>query len=411
MSRRVEVLIGLLLLVTLAIVVVWGGGPEESVLDIRPSTLHSGPDGSKGVYDVLARLGVAEERRRRPLFDLNRNARPRPAVLAVLNPPLRLETAELAQVVRFVRGGGTVLSAGSGGGITRCVGWGTANAERFVPAETFPVVPPAPGLHLPPVADYLRPLAAGQTEGGRVGVTDEEGGDCDTLAPVGQDTLLRLRNGRPAALRLRYRGGGRIVLVADAGYFRNRVWRMTDAPQFVTPLLVPVRAGPLVWDEYHQGYAEGGSTTAALASWLTSNPVGLALLQLAAVVFVALAVAGVRFGPPRVAVERRRRSPLEHMEALAAGFEGAGGAETAVALTVAGLRRRLGRGGPFASEARASWLAALELGLRTPAGRNAVRRLQRTIDQPGGPERALAAAQAVEDVWEELRPRTMHAAS
>jgi hypothetical protein len=58
-----------------------------------------------------------------------------------------------------------------------------------------------------------------------------------------------------------------------------------------------------------------------------------------------------------------------------------------------------------------SWLAALELGLPTTAGRDAVRRLQRIINQPGGPERALAAAQAVEDVWQELRPLVTRAAS
>jgi hypothetical protein len=40
-----------------------------------------------------------------------------------------------------------------------------------------------------------------------------------------------------------------------------------------------------------------------------------------------------------------------------------------------------------------------------------VRRLQRIINQPGGPERALAAAQAVEDVWQELRPLVTRAAS
>jgi len=85
--------------------------------------------------------------------------------------------------------------------------------------------------------------------------------------------------------------------------------------------------------------------------------------------------------------------------------------DTAVALTVSGLRRRLGRAGALSVEGQRSWLAALELGLPTAAGRNAVRALQRAINQPGGPERALAAAQAVEDVWEELRPQTTRAAS
>jgi len=85
--------------------------------------------------------------------------------------------------------------------------------------------------------------------------------------------------------------------------------------------------------------------------------------------------------------------------------------DTAVALTVSGLRRRLGRAGALSVEGQRSWLAALELGLPTATGRNAVRELQRTINQPGGPERALAAAQAVEDVWEELRPQTTRVAS
>src|SRR2546422_11357400 len=71
-----------------------------------------------------------------PLF------RSRPAVLVVLAPPLDLAAAELAQVVRFVRGGGAVVVAGTGGGLTRCVGWRTANARRFVATDSFPVTAP-----------------------------------------------------------------------------------------------------------------------------------------------------------------------------------------------------------------------------------------------------------------------------
>src|SRR5256885_12579183 len=134
-------------------------------------------------------------------------------------------------------------------------------------------------------------------------------------------------------------------------------------------------------------------------------PGGWALLQLVAVGLVGLAVAAVRFGPARPVLERRRRSPLEHLEALAAGLEGAVGVDTSIGLTVAGLRRRLGRAGVLHPDEQRAWLAALELAPPPAPGRNAVRRLQRIITEPGGPERALAAAQAVEDVWEELRPQ------
>jgi hypothetical protein len=159
------------------------------------------------------------------------------------------------------------------------------------------------------------------------------------------------------------------------------------------------------------GFGQDGSLMGASWGWLVAHPVGWAVLQLAAVALVALAVAAVRFGPARSVIERRRRSPLEHLEALAAGLEAAGGADTAVALTVSGLRRRLGRAGLMRPEEQASWLAALELALPTAAGRDAVRRLQELIHQTGGPGRVLAAAQAVEDVWEELRPQQTRAAS
>jgi hypothetical protein len=135
------------------------------------------------------------------------------------------------------------------------------------------------------------------------------------------------------------------------------------------------------------------------------------LFQLAAVVLMWLAVRAVRFGPARDVVERRRRSPLEHVEALAAGLEGAGGVEAAVTLTVSGLRRRLSRAGQPARGDPRQWLAALELALPGARGRRAARRLQETLTKPGGAERVLAAAQAVEDVWEELRPRASPAAS
>jgi uncharacterized protein DUF4350 len=419
MLRRLE--IWLVLLLALAVgVAVWagrrsGGGTPD--FDFRASAFLSGPRGSSAVYEVLARLRVPVERRRTPLFALERDARHRPAVLVVLDPPLDLAAAELAQVARFVRGGGVVVAAGAGGGIARCVGWHTANAARFVVTDSFPVTAPGKNgesLVLPPVADYLKPIGAPVGEEGRRRWRGEvEENECETLGLVARDTLLRLRDGRPAALRLesQTRGGGSVTLVADVGYFRNRTWRTTQVPEFIAPLLIPAARGRVVWDEYHQGFGKERSLFGVLVGWLAGTPLGWALLQLVAVVLAGLGVAAVRFGPARPVLERRRRSPLEHLEALAAGLEGAAGVDTSIGLTVAGLRRRLGRAGVMRLDEQRSWLAALELALPTAAGRNAVRRLQRIITEPGGPERALAAAQAVEDVWEELRPQRTRAAS
>ncbi|HEY6784546.1 MAG TPA: hypothetical protein VI159_06310, partial [Gemmatimonadales bacterium] len=74
---------------------------------------------------------------------------------------------------------------------------------------------------------------------------------------------------------------------------------------------------------------------------------------------------------------------------------------------VGGLRRRLSRTGEGpAAKANEQWIAALMLAMPTAQGRGAVRRLREAFTKPGGGERVLAAANSVEDVWEELRPRT-----
>ncbi len=397
MSHRLE--LGLVALLCAALgVALWAGrrdatsGPDS---DERASTLVTGPAGSSAPYAVLARLHVSVERRRTPLIDFARPAGPRPAVLVVLEPVIPLLPSELVQVTRFVRGGGAVLSAGHGGGITRCVGWDTGRSPSPFLRDTIRVRPSRSGLSLPPVRNVLRAGAAGV--------------ECRPLEPARVDTLLATRDGRPVAISLRYRGGGAVTLLSDAGYLRNRAWRSGHAPDFIVPLLVAKPPGTIVWDEYHQGFGDSVSLAGATFAWLVGSPAGWAILQVVGVVVLALAVAAVRFGPARSVIERRRRSALEHLDALAAGLEGAHGVDTAIQLTIAGLRRRLTPGGRGIAGGERQWLATLELGVATPRGREAVRRLQRsmnTVSEPEGAERLLGASQAVEDVWEELRPRT-----
>jgi hypothetical protein len=421
MSRRPELaLVALFSLAVAATIAVGLRNPSRGPEGGTPSAFLAGPDGAKAVYDVLQRLGRPVERRRTPLYDLTRGRRP-PALLVVLDPPDDLTAAELDQVVRYVRSGGEVLAAGDGGGITHCAGWDAHTAFlKGYPGDSQPVQQPVSALELPPVTAVLRPLdslLSAQSNDTRRRVRrslDRETG-CSSLAVPTQDTLLRTEHAKPVILRLHYPGGGMVTLAADPGYFRNRVWRDTDVPAFAVPLLTPATGGRgrgrITWDEYHQGFGRGGSLETAVLDWLARTPAGWALLQLAAVGLVALAVAAVRFGPARSVIDRRRRSPLEHVEALAVSLEGAGGVDTAVGLIVAGLRRRLGRAGVVRLDEQRAWLSALELALPTTRARDAVRRLQQAETQPGGAERALVAAQALEDVWEELRPQTTRAGS
>jgi hypothetical protein len=422
MSYRLEIGFALLLAAGIAIAL-WGASrrPARTAdFDFRTSTFLSGPDGSKGLHEVLRRLGRLSERRRTSLETLAAERAHRPAVLVLLNPIYPLEDDEMPQLVRYVRTGGAVVATGNGAGVTRCAGW---RSQPVVRGDSMAVQAPAAGLRLPGTARVLAPRAA---DAGSRGLETLRKGDaedpwlgiCNTLVPLAIDTVIAALNKRPVILRLRYHGGGTITLAADGRWFTNRVWRDTDVPVVALPLLTPrpERPGRVAWDEYHQGFGEesGPSLAGQTWSWLRSSPAGWAILQLIAVALVWLAMTAVRFGPPRAVIERRRRSPLEHLEALGAGLESAADADTAVQRLAQGLRRRLHRAGYFGKDDVVPWLEGLELAMRGPQGRAAVRRLRHllTVRGRGGESaRVLQAAQAVEDVWEELRPRTTRNAS
>ena len=420
MSYRHEIGLAALLAVSIGLAL-WAGTRSERTpdFDFRASTFLNGPDGSKGLHDVLQQLGRRSERRRTPLDNLATERAHRPAILVLNAPTDNLDDGEVSQVVRFIRGGGAVVAAGMGGGVTGCAGWRT---QGFVGQQDSMAVNAEAGLRLPQVTRVLTPLepeeqvtTAPPLESLRKGeAEDERLVICRTLAPFATDTVIAAINRRPVILRLRYRGGGTLTLVGDRHWLTNRMWRDTDVPIVMLPLLTPRPEGPppgrVVWDEYHQGFSEtkGVTLVGSTWRWMRGSPAGWAMLQLCAVALLWLAMTAVRFGPARHVIERRRRSPLEHLEALGAGLESADDGDTAVRRLVLGLRRRLSRAAPVRDERASPWLEGLELATRGTKGRAAVRRLQYllTARDPGAESaRVLSAAQAVEDVWEELRPR------
>ncbi len=412
MLRRGEraVVVGVVVALGLAALAGVLSAPAKGLDDRRLSTYVAGPNGAKGFADVLRRLGVAVERRRRPYFDLESGtARTRHAVLLAFLDVERPTAPELVVIADYVSRGGRVFVAGATG-IETCFGYRSQRLRRGADVDSAAVAGPA-GWRLPDTRRVLRrmpPESLAATAG-----EDAAEPRCTPHPAARVDTLLRTVDGGAVALRLMFPSGGEAILLADGRFLANRALRETDAGLAVLPWFLDERTHRVTTDEYHLGFGAGGSLSAASWAWLIGHPVGWAILQLLVVALVWLAVQAVRFGPARAVVERRRRSPLEHLDALAAGLDGAAGADTAVRLTVRGLRRRLSRtgreGAPAGGEQQ--WLAALELALPTARGRAAVRRLERYVSEPGGVERVLAAAQSVEDVWEELRPRTTRDAS
>ena len=108
----------------------------------------------------------------------------------------------------------------------------------------------------------------------------------------------------------------------------------------------------VLFEEYHHGFGAAGSLAGAVLAWSKSSPWGWLVWQGAIVGLVALLFGAVRFGLARPAIARTRRSPLEHVRALATALAAARGHDVAIAAIVRGLRRRLL---PPALRSRGDW--------------------------------------------------------
>ena len=140
--------------------------------------------------------------------------------------------------------------------------------------------------------------------------------------------------------------------------------------------------------------------------WSARHPLGWMTWQLIVVGLLALLVGGIRFGPIRAAIVRQRRSPLEHVRALATALSAARGHREAVGAMVRGLRRRLAAhsGGATARDDWRAWLTALVARAPNAKVRANAERLVALANDSQPDTAVLDAANAVEDLWLSLRP-------
>ncbi len=399
MARRAELGLLAALVGALALAALLGrrSAPAGTNDDPRVSTRLAGPHGASGFAETLHRLGVTVTGREEPLFGLAAGTPPADVVVAVLAPDLPLGDDEVSALRDYVAQGGRLLLAGRTGA-EGCFGYrlerrfgvadGATRETSKHPRQTFPVT------HA--VLRDVRPGRDTSAAGRR------RDAPCRPLFPSHAEQLLWYESA--VAYQLRFPSGGVVILVADAAILGNRALKETDAGPRVLGWFLAPRPRAMVFDEYHHGFQRAGSLQAAAWAWALRAPAGWALLQLAAAALLGLALAAVRFGPALGAVERRRRSPLEHLEALAAGLGRGRGQDTARHLLLGGLRRRLSR--TDAGRTRGPlepWLASLRLAARGEAAQRATARLTEALEPGGGDERVLMAARAVEDVWDTLR--------
>ncbi len=373
-------------------------------LDRRPSTFVSGPLGARALADGLQRLGIEVKRTRVGLGRLAfGGGTDGTQVLVLLSPTVPLAQREVRRVLDWSEdaAGGDLLLAGPGTEpVMRCFGF----TLDWRGPDSVAVAPPGSSAEAswPPVAGLLASHSE-MTVTDSTRQRDAVDAECTVPALVSAETLLVAAGHRVSALRLTREDDGReITLLSDVGLLRNRALKETDAGVFALGLFAG-RYTRAIFAEAEHGFGEGGSLAGATLEWSRRSPLGWAGWQLAVVGLLVVLAGAIRFGPVRHVLLRRRRSPLEHVRALATALSAAKGHDVAIAAMIRGLRRRLNPTIRTRGDVR-PWLAQLAANVRAPRARNAVQALEQ-LTRPGqSASSVLTAANAVEDVWEELSP-------
>lgn len=401
MAKRSEVWLIVAVAAVLAVAAAIGTAtaPRGMSFDPRLSTRLTTPAGAKAFRTLLTRFGVDVGERLRPFFDLDKTRTDPGLLLFIPAPAAHLTDPEVRAVRHWVERGGRLMLAGRSG-IERCFGY----AIRTIDFAPLPPWQPGEDLivkrTLRARAVLRRPDADQRDESALAAPVG-----CPPLKPVATEDLWTTAKHDTVAVRLHFENGGTVILVADGSVFSNRSMRASEAGPLVLGWVLADRPRLVLVDEYHQGFGRAGSLVGATLAWSLNEPAGWMALQLIFAALAALSVAAVRFGPAIPAVERRRRSPLEHLDALAAGLERSGAGLTAIRLIAAGLRRRLG-GAPLKAADTLAWLDALEAGAQRPPAREAVKRLKSRVHQGASGADVQGAANAVEDLWQMLKVPT-----
>jgi len=107
-------------------------------------------------------------------------------------------------------------------------------------------------------------------------------------------------------------GAGTITILADPFIVSNGGINMADNATLAVNLLTA--AGPVAFDEYHQGYGSGGNR---IIEYFDGTPVVAILLQLIAVGALIVYSRSRRFARPLPGGEADRLSKLEYVDAMA----------------------------------------------------------------------------------------------
>jgi hypothetical protein len=311
------------------------------------SSYAAGAGGARALYETLGRLGFVMSRNEKSLAS---TPAPDPtSTYALLQPAQPLTTIEQAQLLAAVHHGLVLIFTPGDDELTDSLGF----ALESSPAGFYTLSRTAVAGGNPPALTMQDARAAFQAAFPiSVTVASKSKSDNQTFlwlqSLAGEDRAKSDSARRPALILGHRIGHGYVIAVAPAQILMNQVMRdpraaiaIVRALQFANASAVPrPRSGNVVFDEYHHGFGAHADMPAAVAEALTDTAPGRVTLEITAAALVLLLAFAVRPLAPRSVPPVSRRSPLEHVGALAHAYSQVDARVLGTNMLVRGLRRR-----------------------------------------------------------------------
>ncbi|HEX6369559.1 MAG TPA: DUF4350 domain-containing protein [Longimicrobium sp.] len=386
MGRRDTWLVALLLAIIVLLSALAGRqAANDDSGDPRASTFVRSPGGLAALYWTLEELDLPVARRTEPLL----HADSLRGTLAVVAPIRGLSEEETSIVVEHVRGGGTLLFVATG----YDYGGPAYDSLGLRPVLLSGVNPLMGDDRAASPRPHRWTEGVARVDGFRRGFRRNSA----ALGQKGVETLLAV-DSIPVAITWPL-GRGRVIAFADAHPLANGRLKESGAAHLLARAFAEAR-DTVFFDEYHQGFTGDGSLLAGTVKMVRRFASGPMALQLLAVAALLLWAGARRFGAPLQPPPARRRSPLEHVEALAGAYRQAGARRTVRRLLLAGMARRLGRRAPPDESAAGEMLE--RMARQSPAGRDAAVELEREWKR-GQSGDLVALTRGVDRLLDEVR--------
>ncbi len=311
------------------------------------SSYAAAPGGTRALYEVLARLGFHVSRSVSPLQASPDSG----SVYVILKPSLALSTTELSKLVRGVSRGAIVIFTAEDETLADSLGFGLLAPDSYYTLDNTAVAggnppPSAPSgertiLRAPiPINAYVGSIHGTGNRpflwldaSSRTSATERQ--------PVDSSKI-------PSLVRGHSFGHGYAIAIAPSQIVANQALRDTrPAIAIVQAILFACgdisssrTCGSIVFDEYHHGFGSHADMIGTMERALTDTAPGRMTLGFIAAALMLLLAFAVRPLAPESVPPISRRSPLEHVGALAHAYSQTDARKLGTLQLLRGLRRR-----------------------------------------------------------------------